>query len=79
MATRAIAIGRRIDFDFFESYNFSIRTWIDRMGWKDFCKMNIPMYPKLVRKFYENLQRDKYGIVSTVKGVQVDVSEDSLA
>ena len=70
---------RRIDFDFFESYHFSIGIWIDRMGWKEFCKMNIPMYPKLVRKFYENLKRDGSGVVSTVKGVQVKISEDNLA
>ena len=69
MATRAIAMGRRVDFDFFESCNFSIRTWIDRMGWRNFCTMDILMYPKLVREFYENLKRGFPEIASTVKGI----------
>ena len=70
---------RRIDFKFFESYNFSIRLWIDRMGQKNFGTMNILMYPKLVRKFYKNLKRDAYGVASTVKEDQIEVSEDGLA
>ena len=79
MAPSAIAMERRLDFGFFKRYNFSIGTWIERMEWKSFCNMNIPMYPKLIKEFYENLKRGAVDIVSIVKEIQFEVSKKSLA
>ena len=72
-------MGRRIDFGFFEKYNFSIDSRLENMGWKNFCSMNIPMYPKLVREYYENMRRGVDGLVTTVKGISFEIFESILA
>ena len=48
------------------------------MGWKDFCTIDLPMYPNLVREFYENLKRGSGEIASTVKGVEFDLTEEMI-
>ena len=79
MAARVIAMERKIDFNFFESYGFLVGQWIKTMGWKSFCSLDVPMYPHLVREFYANLRRGPSEIVSSVKGVQFEISEDRFA
>lgn len=67
MAARVIAMGKKIDFNFFEKYGFPIGQWIDAMGWKNFCCLDLPMYPHLVKEFYGNLRRGFGEIVLYVK------------
>ena len=57
MVDRVISMERRVDFNFLAKYHFNIGLWIERMGWKRFCCLDLPMYPHLVREYYGNLKR----------------------
>ena len=41
--------------------------------------MDIPMYPKLVREFYENMRRTEDDLDTTIKRVHFEISESILA
>ena len=59
--------------------HFSIGLWLERMGWKNFYCLNIPMYPRLVREFYANLRRGADDVATTIKGIHFEVSKNILA
>ena len=78
MATRPITICRLVYFNFLEQENFSIDQWIKNQGWKRFCSLDLPVYPNLVRAFFENIRLESSQIFSTVKGVDLVVDEARL-
>ena len=71
-------MGRKIDFGFFDKYNFPMSRWTEEMGWKNFCTIDLPMSPHLVREFYENLKRGSREIASTVKRIEFDLTEERI-
>ena len=48
--------GRRILFNFLEEIELKLEDYIEDQGWVYFCSLNVPTYPTLVRRFYENLK-----------------------
>ena len=78
MATRTIAMGRKINFGFFQKYKFPMSRWIEAMGWKNFCTIDLTMYPNLMREFYKNLKRGSREIASTIKGVEFDLTGERI-
>ena len=53
-AHRDIKAGRVIHFELLESINFSYLSTFEEFGWKNYLKMNAPVYENLVRAFYYN-------------------------
>lgn len=42
------------------------------------CKINILIYSRLVREFYKNLKRVSGGITSSLKGIEISLSNSTL-
>ena len=68
MQMRQVMSGRRILFNFLDEIDLNIGDKIEAQGWKDFCSLNVPTYPTLVRRFYENLKVKDDIIESHVRG-----------
>ena len=49
-----VKAGRVIRFELLESINFSYLSTFEEFGWKNYLKMNAPVYENLVRAFYCN-------------------------
>ena len=79
MQMRQIMSGRRILFNFLDEINLEIGEKIIEQGWFDFCSLNVPTYPTLVRRFYENLRIRDDCIESQVKGKKIVISEELLS
>ena len=45
---------------------------------ENFCTIDLPMYPHLVRDFYKNLRKGSREIVSSVKGIDFEITEERL-
>ncbi|PKI32493.1 hypothetical protein CRG98_047117 [Punica granatum] len=76
---REVLNGRRLDLsDFGKS---DIPAMIDAMGWTPIACMDHPIYPRLVRLFYCNLEfdRDRPSITSLVNGKSIHLTCDSLS
>ena len=56
MQMRQVMSGRRILFNFLEEIELKLGDYIEDQGWVYFCYLNVPTYPTLVRRFYENLK-----------------------
>ena len=78
MQMRQVMSGRRILFNFLDEINLEIGDKIEEKGWKYFCSLNVPTYPTLVRRFYENLQIKDDGIESHVRGKKIVISEELI-
>ena len=79
MQTRQVMSGRRILFNFLEEIDLEIGEKIEDQGWVYFCSMNVPTYPTLVRRFYENLRIRDDCIESQVKEKKIVISEELLS
>ena len=79
MQMRQIMSGRRILFNFLDEIYLNIGDKIEAQGWKDFCSLNVPTYPTLVRRFYENLKVKDDIIESHVRGKKIVLSEELLS
>ena len=51
---RDVKVGRVIHFELLESINFPYLNTFEEFGWKNYLKMNAPVYDNLVRAFYCN-------------------------
>lgn len=71
MLNKPITIGRKIDFDCFEREGLVIGQSINYMEWDFMASLNEPIYPKLVKEFYENLEyhADEARITFVVRNV----------
>ena len=73
-ADKAITIGRRIDFRFFQKERFFVEDKIKIMTWGFLCTLDLPTYPGLVREFYSTLVRGSEGFTCKVKRVDITVN-----
>lgn len=75
---RNIVNGRRVVLSHFEG--FDIVTKIDAMGWTPMITMDVPIFPRLVRLFYCNMEfnRDEPSITSLVNGTAIHLNCCSL-
>ena len=78
MSGRAIAYGRRIDFAYFDSLEFSIRQWLSLASCEFFCTLRERYYPHLIREFYGSLGHSGDWWQATVQGVTFTVSDVAL-
>ena len=79
MQMRQIMSGRRILFNFLDEINLEIGEKIIEQGWFEFCSLNVPTYPTLVRRFYENLKVKDDIIESHVRGKKIILSEELIS
>ena len=79
MGNRSITSGRRVVFEFLDLENLRIGDWLRRQHWERFCSLDIPLYPNLVRNFFENMSLGYESIISMVKGTQIMITEDRLS
>lgn len=61
MSRKAIASGKRIDFEYFDQEGFSIGEWIRVVGCKSFCSMSERYYPHLIQEFYRSMAQGSDG------------------
>ena len=78
MQMRQVMSGRRILFNFLEEIEVKLGDYIEDQGWIYFCSLNVPIYPTLVRRFYENLKIKDDCIESFVKGKKIVITEELL-
>ena len=71
--------GRRILFNFLKEIGLELGDKIEEQGWIHFCSLNLPIYPTLVRNFYENLKVGDDYLESQVKGKRIILSEELLS
>ena len=79
MQMRQVMSGRRILFNFLEEIELKLGDYIEDQGWVYFCSLNVPTYPTLVRRFYENLIIKDDCIESHVRGKKIVISEELLS
>ena len=79
MQMRQVMSGRRILFNFLEEIELKLGDYIEDQGWVYFCSLNVPTYPTLVRRFYENLKIKDDCIESHVRGKRIVISEELLS
>ena len=79
MQMRQVMSGRRILFNFLEEIELELGDKIEEQGWVHFCSLNLPIYPILVRNFYENLKVGDDYLESQVKGKRIILSEELLS
>ena len=79
MQMRQVMSGRRILFNFLDEIDLHIGDRIEEQGWEDFCSLNVPTYPTLVRRFYENLKIKDDVIESHVRGRKIVLSEELIS
>ena len=73
--TRVVTTGWKVDFQFLKAEHFRIGLCIHQQGWEKICSLEVPTYRNLVREFFENLRCCGEFVESTVKGVQISLSE----
>ena len=79
MASRSVIVGKKIYFNFLEEENFRIGDWIKAQGWELFSSLDLPVYPTLVRAFFENMTLGANEIYSTVKGCNIVVDQGIIS
>ncbi|KOM49360.1 hypothetical protein LR48_Vigan08g018700 [Vigna angularis] len=61
---------------FFRNEGFVFPGWLSRQGLKKFVEMGDPWYPELVRVFYSNLKISDGTLCSTMKGVDIKLTDE---
>jgi len=73
------------EFDSLETKGWDLKKFTDPRGWTNFVSLQEHTYEELVREFYTNLsvkQKKKENenfLISSVKGVQITVTQDFLS
>lgn len=75
MVNRLVTTGQNINFEFLEVEPFQFKTWIQAQGWERFCMLEVPIYPMLVRSFFENLRIGTVSTSFTIKNVLIVLDE----
>lgn len=75
MVNHLITNGRKNSFEFLENEYFKIGNQIRSQGWKKFCTLEVLIYPKLVRSFFENLRFGAETIESTIEDTLIVIDE----
>ena len=79
MADRVVTTGRKLNFDFLAQESFQIGDWLKVQGWEKFCSLDIPIYPRLVKSFFEHLRIRPRHLESTVNGTKIILDEAKLS
>ena len=79
MANRVITSGRKLDFSFLAQQHFQIGEWLKIQGWERFCSLDIPVYPRLVKSFFEHLKVRTSYVESTVNGIRIMLNESKIS
>ena len=79
MADRVVTTGRKLDFDFLNQESFQIGEWLKSQGWEKFCSPDLPVFPKLVKSFFEHLRVRTHSLESVVNGVRIILNEAKLS
>ena len=79
MADRVVTSGRKLDFTFLSQENFQIGDWLKAQSWEKFCTLDIPVYPRLVKSFFEHLKIRPRHLESTVNGTKIILDEAKLS
>ena len=72
-------MGRTIDFNFLENEGFDFENKLIKMSWRFLCSLNIPTYPRLVKKFYNTLVDVEDGCRSMVGGKSLYITVDVMS
>ena len=79
MVNRVITSGRKLDFSFLARQHFQIGDWLKNQGWERFCSLEVPVYPRLVKSFFEHLKIWPSYIESKVNGTRIILNEDKIS
>ena len=79
MADRIITTGRKLDFAFLAQEGFQIGEWLKSQGWEKFCSLDLQIFPKLVKSFFEHLRVRTHSLESVVNGVRIVLDEAKIS
>ena len=79
MVDRVVTSGRKLDFTFLSQEHFQIGEWLKFQGWEKFCSLDLPVFPSLVKSFFEHLRIKTHSLESTVNGVKIILNEAKLS
>ena len=67
------------DFHFFESHGFYPEEWLNRIGAKILCGLNIEVFGEVVFEFYNNLKmKNESLLITKVSGIKVELNRKLL-
>jgi hypothetical protein len=82
---RPISRAKYFDFASLKTKGWNLREYTDSQGWSNFISLQEHTYEDLLREFYANMtvkekknENEKF-LISTVKGVQIKVTQDFLS